>query len=165
MLVAGPIGSACGRAPEPPPPPPRIEEGARLRWPGGLPHLIATSSTSTVPSPPPGAYREASEHWRTATAAFARRDVKSADAFLAAAERLRAGPPEHAGAFRAGRCMAYENAGAVWRGAGLDDAADRLRALATADPACARSVERALQRLQQPQTETSTASSSTAASR
>ncbi len=121
---------------------PPLPSKARLRWSRGLPLLVGTTTV-------PPAYAEARAAWKTATTAFERRDAEGASvAFSAAAEALLAPPPPgHEGAYRAGRCMAYENIGAIWRSMpDPEPGRRRLRAARVEDPPCRLTAERALER-------------------
>lgn len=119
---------------------------ARLRWKDGFPSLVGTSTG-------PGVYEAAGRRWRTATVAFSLGDLEtSAKAFLELSEDLRRSEvdhPAHRGAFRAARCMAYENVGAIYRG--LDDpetGSAILRRAEIEDPDCRHTINRTLSRFE-----------------
>jgi hypothetical protein len=177
LSLAGP---GCSRA-EPPPAEATSTstrtEPVRLRW-DRLPLLIAvarTASTATVAVPagadvpdtvsfasPPDAYLEAMQLWRTATTAVTARDPNAGALFLGVARTLEAGPSHpHRGAFRAGRCMAYENAGRVWAASDPGEAAQRLARILDADPGCRRSLARLIGRLKPAQREGAVVKTST----
>jgi hypothetical protein len=143
LLLAGAAACSAREAPEPIPsaPPP----GAKLRWVRAFPQLIGTAT-----APPP--YVDARQHWQTATVAFSRGDLEgSAQNFLDLAETLRRTTlayPAHAGAFRAARCLAYENVGAIYRAAEAERGAALLRKARVEDPDCAETISRALTRFE-----------------
>jgi len=119
---------------------------AQLRWPDTFPMLVGTATAPPV-------YRAARRRWRTATVAFSLGDLEtSARAFMDLAERLRReelNHPEHRGAFRATRCFAYENVGAVYRGLGAsEDGAALLRKARVEDPPCEHSITKTLSRIE-----------------
>ena len=145
MAVAVAFVLAC-RADESPPERQRPEapEGARLRWVNAFPALVGTSTG-------PAVFAAAGRRWRTATVAFSLGDLDtSATAFGDVADTLRrsaAEYPEHAGAFRAARCMAYQNIGAIFRYLpNPDEGRARLRRAQVEDPECAESIGLALTR-------------------
>jgi hypothetical protein len=116
-----------------------------LRWSSHFPALVGTS---TGPAP----YRQARVLWRTATVAFSRGDYEAAaDGFLTVADRLRRttlAHPEHEGAFRATRCLAYENVAAIYAGLPtLEQGAAQLRKARVEDPDCQHTLSRSLARL------------------
>jgi hypothetical protein len=111
-----------------------------------FPGLIGTSTGPPV-------YGAARRRWRTATVAFSLGDLEtSAKAFSDLADSLRRSAvdhPRHAGAFRAARCMAYENIGAIYRS--LPDSEPgqaQLRRAKIEDPDCAESITRTLARFE-----------------
>ena len=119
-------------------PPPKV----RLSWRTSLPLLTGIA-------PEPAAYAEAKTTWRTATTALSRGDLDaSAEGFLRVADQLRIGDENpYARTFAAGRCMAYENAAAVWAALErFEVAVDRLGPRATQDPSCRASIQDALER-------------------
>lgn len=146
VAVWAALGVACrpdaASVPESARPPP---EDARLRWEVGLPSLVGTATAPPV-------YEAARRRWRTATVAFSLGDLEtSSSAFLELAEDLRRealSHPAHQGAFRAARCMAYENVAAMHRDWGQPErGAAALRKARVEDPDCQHSVTRALERL------------------
>ena len=147
VALSASLAGACRPAEAPPDAGPRIPpDDARLRWVGGFPALVDTSTG-------PAVYGAARRRWRTATVAFSLGDLEtSARAFSDLAESLRRSAvdhPQHTGAFRAARCMAYENIGAIYRS--LPDPEPgkaQLRRAKVEDPDCAESITRALGRFE-----------------
>lgn len=119
---------------------------ARLRWVGAFPGLVGTSTG-------PAVYGAARRRWRTATVAFSLGDLdNSAKAFSELADSLRRSAiehPQHAGAFRAARCMAYENIGAIYRSlSDPEPGRAQLRRANVEDPDCSESITAALARFE-----------------
>ncbi len=150
-LVLG--AAACGAGE--PPPEPSYELRGGLAHTMGLPLLI---DTATVPP----AYAEAERLYRTATTAYARRQVGlAAEAFLELGYRLKTQPePRQAGAYLAARCVAYQNAGTAWLQAGQPHAARALLWAAEArDPDCGDSIAQVFRRVETALAATSSTSS------
>ncbi|MGF1508263.1 MAG: hypothetical protein ACFB9M_02025 [Myxococcota bacterium] len=117
-----------------------------------MPLLIGTEETGSMAeaSAVPEAYARARALWATSTTAFAQGDVpKAAAGFVDVAYGLiGSAPSEHEGAYRASRCLAYENAASVWEQAGHPEAAEALlSAFRIRDPSCRITIQEALVRL------------------
>jgi len=136
------LAAACsdGR----PPPEPRFDTNGGLAHTMGLPLLIGTATV-------PPAYAEAERLYRTATTAYAQGKIgPAAEAFLELGYRLKTEPDaDHAGAYLAARCIAYQNAGTAWLRAGQPRAAKALLWAAEArDPDCDHSIAQVFRRVE-----------------
>jgi len=141
-LLFGLMAAACG-----PGEPPRLD-----RYPSEVPLLHQRMPSLIGTSTAVEHYGVALERWRTSTTAYARGDVGLATSgFVELAYGLlarRNDPPEHAGAIRAARCLAYENVAAAWMNAGQPVAARyALRAASSRDADCEHSIANARRRL------------------
>ena len=112
------------RVPPSEPPPP-------LRFPR-LPALVGGSDEPR--------YQQALATWKTATTAYALGDTKIAgERFIAAAtDLMTSSVAPHGGAFRAGRCAAYDNAASAYGEA----ACPHLEELKAKDPGCVATIRK-----------------------